>query len=153
MFIGRKQELQFLENKYNASGGQLVVLYGCRSVGKTETLREFCKGKPHIFYSCHEVADKSQLKSFSEKLLRIDIPASKYIKEFADWEHGHTQRIPSCPMLSFDVLSRLASILLGFFLDFCILAVCLRDPVHDRIQCKLGISDLTMICSGFLFCE
>ena len=49
MFIGRKQELQFLEDKYNSRGGQLIVLYGRRRVGKTETLREFCKGKKHIF--------------------------------------------------------------------------------------------------------
>lgn len=86
MFIGRKQELQFLEDKYLTVGGQLVVLYGRRRVGKTETLREFCKGKPHIFYSCREIADKLQLKSFSEKILREEIPAANYIKEFADWE-------------------------------------------------------------------
>ena len=38
MFIGRKQELQFLEDKYNSKGVQLIVLYGRRRVGKTETL-------------------------------------------------------------------------------------------------------------------
>ena len=86
MFIGRKQELQFLEDKYNSKGGQLVVLYGRRRVGKTETLRKFCKGKPHIFYSCREVSDKLQLRSFSRKLLRENIPAASYIKEFSDWE-------------------------------------------------------------------
>ena len=86
MFIGRKQELQFLEDKYNGKGGQLVVLYGRRRVGKTETLREFCKGKQHIFYSCREVSDKLQPRSFSQKLLREDIPAASYIKEFSDWE-------------------------------------------------------------------
>ena len=86
MFIGRKQELQFLEDKYKSNGGQLVVLYGRRRVGKTETLREFCKGKPHVFYSCREVSDKLQLQSFSDKLLKENIPASNYVKEFADWE-------------------------------------------------------------------
>jgi AAA+ ATPase superfamily predicted ATPase len=30
MFIGREQELNFLEDKYNAPGGKLVVLYGRR---------------------------------------------------------------------------------------------------------------------------
>ena len=58
MFICRKQELQFLNDRYNSKGGQLVVLYGRRRVGKTETLREFCKGKPHVFYSSREVSDK-----------------------------------------------------------------------------------------------
>ena len=86
MFIGRKQELLFLEDKYKSKGGQLVVLYGRRRVGKTETLREFCKGKPHVFFSCREVSDKLQLRSFSEKMLHEKIPASNYITEFADWE-------------------------------------------------------------------
>ena len=86
MFIGRKQELQFLEDKYNSKGGQLIVLYGRRRVGKTDTLREFCKGKKHIFYSCREVSDRLQLRSFSKKLLKENIPAASYIKEFADWE-------------------------------------------------------------------
>lgn len=86
MFIGRKQELLFLEDKYKSKGGQLVVLYGRRRVGKTETLREFCKGKTHVFFSCREVSDKLQLRSFSEKMLHEKIPASNYITEFADWE-------------------------------------------------------------------
>ncbi len=86
MFIGRKNELQFLNDRYNSKGGQMVVLYGRRRVGKTETLREFCKGKPHVFYSCREISDKLQLHSFSEKLLREKIPAASYIKEFSDWE-------------------------------------------------------------------
>ena len=86
MFIGRKQELQFLEKQYSGTGGKLVVLYGRRRVGKTETLHEFCKGKPHVFYSCREISDKLQLRSFSEKMLREKIPAADYIREFADWE-------------------------------------------------------------------
>ena len=86
MFIGRKAELQFLENKYRQKDGQLIVLYGRRRVGKTETLRQFCKGKPHIFFSCRECTDKMQLKNFSEKLLRENIPARSYITEFSDWE-------------------------------------------------------------------
>ena len=38
MFIGREQELEFLNSKYKSTGGQLIVLYGRRRVGKTETL-------------------------------------------------------------------------------------------------------------------
>ena len=39
MFIGRETELQFLEERYNSNKSELVVLYGRRRVGKTETLR------------------------------------------------------------------------------------------------------------------
>lgn len=86
MFIGRESELNFLEERYSRNKGELVVLYGRRRVGKTETLKQFCKDKPHLFFSCRECTDKLQLKNFSEKLLREKIPANAYISEFSDWE-------------------------------------------------------------------
>ena len=86
MFIGREAELKFLQDKFDNENGQLVVLYGRRRVGKTETLREFCKGKPHVFYSCTQSTDKVQLSKFSKHILKEDIPAKQYISEFADWE-------------------------------------------------------------------
>lgn len=86
MFIGREAELLFLNEKYEDKEGQLVVLYGRRRIGKTETLREFCKDKPHVFYSCTQSPDKVQLKKFSAHIMKEDIPARKYISEFADWE-------------------------------------------------------------------
>lgn len=86
MFIGRETELKFLNHKYNEEKGQLIVLYGRRRVGKTETLREFCKDKPHVFFSCTQTSDKMQLQKFSKQLLREDIPAKNYISEFSDWE-------------------------------------------------------------------
>lgn len=86
MFIGREAELKFLNDKYEDNGGQLIVLYGRRRVGKTETLREFCKGKPHIFFSCTQTTDRAQLQKFSKQLLKENIPARNYVTEFADWE-------------------------------------------------------------------
>ena len=86
MFIGREAELNFLKDKYHEQRGQLIVLYGRRRVGKTETLREFCKGKPHVFYSCTQSTDKVQLAKFSKHLLKENIPAKQYISEFTDWE-------------------------------------------------------------------
>ena len=86
MFIGREAELRFLNDKYKEKPGQLIVLYGRRRVGKTETLREFCKGKSHIFFSCTQTTDRVQLSKFSRLLLKEDIPAKQYITEFADWE-------------------------------------------------------------------
>ena len=64
MFIGREDELKFLEDKYHTDEGQFIVVYGRRRVGKTELLREFCKDKPHIFYTCTEISDEQQLKPF-----------------------------------------------------------------------------------------
>lgn len=86
MFIGREKELKFLQDKYDEKKGHLIVLYGRRRVGKTETLKEFCKHKPHIFYSCTQSTDRVQLAKFSKQILREDIPAKQYISEFTDWE-------------------------------------------------------------------
>lgn len=86
MFIGREQELGFFEDKYNAPGGQLVVLYGRRRIGKTEVLQKFAEGKPHVFYSCRELSDAKQLAAFSARILKSDSPAAKYLKTFEDWE-------------------------------------------------------------------
>ncbi len=88
MFIGREAELKFLQDKYEEEKGQLIVLYGRRRVGKTETLREFCKGKKHIFFSCTQTTDRVQLAKFSKRLLQEDIPAKQYVTEFADWERA-----------------------------------------------------------------
>ncbi len=88
MFIGREAELKFLNDKYEADGGQLIVLYGRRRVGKTETLREFCKGKLHVFFSCTQTTDRVQLRNFSSRMLNEDIPAKNYISTFDDWERA-----------------------------------------------------------------
>ena len=48
MFIGREAELKFLNDKYEADGGQLIVLYGRRRVGKTETLGLEYRGRAYV---------------------------------------------------------------------------------------------------------
>lgn len=53
-FIDREEETRFLEEKYASGGFELVVIYGRRRVGKTELLRKFLNGKPHLYY----LADK-----------------------------------------------------------------------------------------------
>lgn len=88
MFVGRREELQFLEDRYNSKNGQLIVLYGRRRVGKTETLKKFCEGKPHVFYSCTECPDEKQLTSFSERMLQKGMEAAKYIRKFQDWNQA-----------------------------------------------------------------
>lgn len=88
MFIGREQELSFLQDRYESKAAQLVVIYGRRRVGKTETLREFCKDKPHVFYSCTECTDSIQLSKFSKVFLKENVAAKHYISEFSDWEQA-----------------------------------------------------------------
>ena len=44
-FIGRKKELAALQNLYNTTGFQMVVMYGRRRVGKSTLLQNLLKGK------------------------------------------------------------------------------------------------------------
>ncbi len=88
MFFGREEERAFLEEKYHSEGGQLLIVYGRRRVGKTETLRKFCEGKEHVFFSCTECPDAKQLAAFGERMLQKGIPAARYITRFADWQQA-----------------------------------------------------------------
>ena len=69
MFIGRTEELKFLNDRYKSNNAELIVLYGRRRIGKTELIKEFCKDKKHIFYLCNEYPNNIQLNNFSKAFL------------------------------------------------------------------------------------
>lgn len=48
LFINREAELSFLEEKWRSRHPQLIVIWGKRRVGKTELVRRFLLGRPHI---------------------------------------------------------------------------------------------------------
>lgn len=87
-FIGRKQELAFLESCYQSPNSQLVVLYGRRRVGKTETLIEFAKNKQHLFFAAQSATKEEQLASFSAQMFAYGAPAAKYITQYSSWENA-----------------------------------------------------------------
>jgi hypothetical protein len=68
MFIGRDKELTTLNNLYNESAFQMVVIYGRRRVGKTALISEFISDKPSIFFTAQEVNDTLNLLRFSKKV-------------------------------------------------------------------------------------
>ncbi len=86
MFIGRERELEFLQECYNSSKSELVVVYGRRRIGKTELLKQFSKGKQVVFYACTECTNTEQLERFSKKMLNTGMPAAKFLNKFTDWE-------------------------------------------------------------------
>lgn len=86
LFVGRKDDLAFLERCYAAPRAQLVILYGRRRLGKTECLRRFCEGKDHVWYSCAQKRDETQLASFSHRLLDRDPTLRRVLDGFASWE-------------------------------------------------------------------
>lgn len=68
MFINRIAELSELNRLYGSNQAEFYVLYGRRRVGKTELLREFCQGKPHIFFIATLSSDIEQLTTFSQQI-------------------------------------------------------------------------------------
>ncbi len=84
-FIGRRDELNFLESCYASPNAQLVVLYGRRRVGKTETLIEFARNKPHIFFAAQSATTQEQLAAFSRLMFAAGAPASRYLTQYPDW--------------------------------------------------------------------
>jgi len=68
MFIDRQTELEQLDRLYRSHQAELFVLYGRRRVGKTELLRAFCAGKPHLFFIATLSSDNEQLATFSQQV-------------------------------------------------------------------------------------
>lgn len=61
MFIGRAQELQALETRYQKTGFAFPVIYGRRRIGKTRLIQEFIRNKKAIYFMATEQNAKEQL--------------------------------------------------------------------------------------------
>jgi AAA+ ATPase superfamily predicted ATPase len=86
MFINRKEELNQLEVLYRSERAELFVLYGRRRVGKTELLRAFCEGKPHLFFIATLSSDNEQLANFSQQIYAFDHVEVPEGFAFPSWE-------------------------------------------------------------------
>jgi AAA+ ATPase superfamily predicted ATPase len=89
MFVGRKNEMDFLQEKYESKNAEFVILYGRRRIGKTELLKEFGKDKKHIFYSGHQINDKMQLNRITKSLIN-HFGVNIYSQSFGEWESVFT---------------------------------------------------------------
>nr|WP_304319918.1 ATP-binding protein [Bifidobacterium catenulatum] len=85
-FIGRQDELAFLEDCYANNKAQLVVLYGRRRVGKTELLAQFARNKQHVFFASPSATKDEQLAAFSRQMFEAGAPAGRYLQQYSDWE-------------------------------------------------------------------
>ncbi len=86
MFVDREIELAQLENLYTSGRAELFILYGRRRVGKTELLRAFCTGKPHLFFIATLSSDHDQLAAFSQQVYRLNHPAVPEGFTYPTWE-------------------------------------------------------------------
>lgn len=85
-FIGRTQELAFLNDAYRSNKAEFILVSGRRRIGKTALLAEFAKDKQCLFFSCTQSGNREQLERFSRAVLSHGTPASRYLTRFDDWE-------------------------------------------------------------------
>lgn len=86
VFIGREEELAYLNERYHSSHAEFIVLYGRRRIGKTELLKNFVQGKLNIFYTAVQVTDTIQLRRFSG--IVSDFYQDRVYREpFSSWEN------------------------------------------------------------------
>jgi len=68
IFINREAEMDFLEEKHTSTRPHFIVIYGKRRGGKTELVKHFFRGKPHIYYLADRLTERDQLKEISGKV-------------------------------------------------------------------------------------
>lgn len=74
MFIGRKNELEILDNLYKSDRFECPVIYGRRRVGKTTLINEFCKGKKAIYFAAIESTMQNNLENLSKNIFEVTMP-------------------------------------------------------------------------------
>ena len=80
-FIGRKHELQILENMYSKKGFRMMVIYGRRRIGKTALLSRFSEDKSPMFYTGIESKERENLQEFANAVMaryNPDMPNVKF---------------------------------------------------------------------------
>ena len=70
MFFGRKQEFNLLDKLYQSDGGQLLILYGRRRIGKTALLQAWCEQhlneSDYLYWMATQTSSVNQLRDFSQ---------------------------------------------------------------------------------------
>lgn len=74
MFIGRKKELNKLDEMYSSNQFEFAVIYGRRRIGKTTLITEFCKNKKAIYYISVESTFKENLENLSRAVFEVLVP-------------------------------------------------------------------------------
>ena len=70
-FIGRKRELQELEERYQSGRFEMGVIYGARRIGKTSLLKKFSEDKPSLYFQARESSELDNRAAFSFTLNRL----------------------------------------------------------------------------------
>lgn len=75
MFVGRKRELELLDQQYHRDSSGFVPIYGRRRVGKSELILQFVAGRPSVYYVGKQAPAALQIAEFlQESACSLDEP-------------------------------------------------------------------------------
>ena len=85
MFVGRTQELNWLNEQFVSSRFEMSIIYGRRRVGKTTLLQKFIEGKRAVFFLATEAGNQMNLSLLSESIYQVTNPGMT-LPPFQDYE-------------------------------------------------------------------
>lgn len=95
-FVGRKAELELLDDLWSSEKSALVILYGRRRVGKTRLLTHWLKSQQPdsgFYWMAEATSPHDQLRSFAQTFTAFEDPELDIHKDltFPTWEHAFRQ--------------------------------------------------------------
>ena len=86
-FVGRKKEIDFLEDLYNSPKFEMLILHGRRRVGKSYLLGHFASihEENTVYFTADKSSEKSNVRSFCEQLNSV-IHAGDFLSSFSTWQ-------------------------------------------------------------------
>jgi AAA+ ATPase superfamily predicted ATPase len=88
MFVGRRKELELLEDAYRSPKSLLVVIYGRRRIGKSSLVNHFARGKPRFFpfEAVEGETTQNQIRHFTTALRKHTGDLLLDNVDFKNWE-------------------------------------------------------------------
>ena len=86
MFINRKNELKFLEERFRSDKAEFVILYGRRRIGKTTLLLELIRKYGGIYLLARETSKKENLERFSQRIAEYFNDEILKANPFQNWD-------------------------------------------------------------------
>jgi len=86
LFIGRKKEIQFLEDEFAQDRASLVILYGRRRIGKTTLIKQFIQEKNAFYFVATEESERENRRNFQHAV--ADFTQNTFLKKdvLLDWD-------------------------------------------------------------------
>ena len=91
IFIGRKKELDLLEDLYKSDKFEMLIMHGRRRVGKSYLLSHFANTHKRntVYFTADKSLEKINVKNFCEQLNSV-IKVGDYILSFTTWQEVYS---------------------------------------------------------------